>query len=83
MYELADRDFWYRRTPYSPAEASLMTSLSDVIETLTRENGRAIRPFICLFPPIPVLRTVAALAGGRPLRILEIGGGAAAISAPI
>ena len=82
MYELADRDLWYCKTLYSTAEAAMMASLSDSIETLTESSyGRAIRPFMCLFPPMPILRTVTALARNRPLKIFEIGGGAGYLGA--
>jgi CheY-like chemotaxis protein len=82
MYELADRELWYRKTPYSPAEAATMASLSDSIEGLTASAfGRPVRPFMCLFPPIPIWRTVTALAQRRPLRVFEIGGGAGYLGA--
>ena len=82
MYELADQNLWYRGIGYSPDEAAMMMAISDFVETLTRQTfDRGIRPFMCLFPPVPVWRTVNALSRGSPLRVLEIGPGSGYLGA--
>ncbi len=82
MHELADRSLWYRGIGYSPDEADMMIAISDAVEALTRQAfDRGIRPFMCLFPPVPVWRTVSALSRGNPLRILEIGPGSGYLGA--
>jgi hypothetical protein len=82
MHELADRDLWYRRTPYSAIERTLMMGVSNDIEALTiRQFGTAIRPFMCLFPPIPLLRAINALAGDQRPSVLEIGPGSGTLGA--
>jgi len=82
MYELADRDAWYRKMLYSLDEQRLILDLSATIEALTRDLfGKAVQPFMCLFPPIPLLRAVEALAGGRRMTVLEIGPGSGYLGA--
>ena len=81
MCEIANRNHWYREVRYSAKEAELISQLASRIEELTAGMGHRIRPFMCLFPPIPVLRAVEALASGRKLRILEIGPGSGHLGA--
>lgn len=82
MYELADRTQFYERDLYSDDEASLMLALSEKIEQLTTTHfGRPVQPFMCLFPPIRILRAIDKVAKERPLTIYEIGPGSGFLGA--
>jgi hypothetical protein len=75
MNELEDAERYYRTASYSKTEAGLMRRTCEVVENLTAELfDRPTQPFMCLFPPLEVLRTVAAIAP-EDASILEIGPG--------
>ena len=80
---LSRREHLEERT-YSEAEAEAIVKLSGQIRALTGNlYGRTVQPMMCLFPPLPILRAVEAIAKarGRRLRIFEIGPGAGYLGA--
>jgi SAM-dependent methyltransferase len=82
MNEIHDRDFWYRRMTYSRVEGAMISGVADVIERITDEiGGVGVRPFMAMFPCIPVVRAVSALGGGRTLRVIEVGSGSGQLGA--
>jgi len=84
MYEVVDRDHWLNRLQWSPAEQELIATLRGEIEALTaRLYQRPVQPLMCLFPPLPILRLIEALAAhrGRRLRIVEVGPGSGYLGA--
>lgn len=78
MYETRSREEWLKQKFYSQHEAEAMQRLSAQIERLTaRLFDRPVRPLMCLFAPIMLLRMIEHLSthAGRRLTILEIGPG--------
>ncbi len=80
MYELADRKFWLNEMRWSEGEQRHMLALREEIESLTGTLfNKPIQPLMCLFPPLPIVRTIEAVAAQSrqpSLRVLEIGPGA-------
>jgi hypothetical protein len=79
MCELKSRSAHLEDRAYSDAEARLILELSTRIELLTgRLFGKPVRPLMCMFPPMPLIRMVEHFANaiGRRLIVLEIGPGA-------
>jgi hypothetical protein len=82
---LSRREHLEERT-YSEAEAEAILKVSSQIRALTGNlYGRTVQPLMCLFPPVPILRAVEAIAKarGRRLRIFEIGPGSGYLGASL
>jgi hypothetical protein len=75
MNELEDADRYYRKALYSKREAALMLRTCQTVEKITTEMyDRPTQPFMCLFPPFDIVRTVVSIAPSR-VTVLEIGPG--------
>jgi hypothetical protein len=84
MYELLPRQEWLETKRYSEREVEEIRRLVQQIQTVTASLfGRSVQPLMCLFPPIPIVRAVEAIAHSRRrrLRVLEIGPGSAHLGA--
>jgi hypothetical protein len=85
MYETADQTLWLVEEKWSEQERALILKLREHIKNLTAsifEN--AVDPFMNLFLPIPIMRMVEFIsqeAGGKKLKVLEIGPGSGCLSA--
>jgi hypothetical protein len=81
MYETLPRCEYLEERTFIEAEAEAIMKLSGQIRAVTTKLfGRTVQPLMCLFPPIPIVRAVEAIAKtrGRGLRIFEIGPGSGA-----
>ncbi len=74
MSELEDAKRYYELELYSEEEAALVRKTARVIEEVTQRLFRSVQPFLSLFPPIDVLRTVRALTESNAT-VFEIGPG--------
>ncbi|HXF54903.1 MAG TPA: hypothetical protein VNK52_12335 [Hyphomicrobiaceae bacterium] len=84
MYELLARTPLLEHPLYSETEARAISRLSDQIRTLTVERfGRPVRPLMCLFAPMALLRAIETMAAMRQrrLRVYEIGPGSGYLGA--
>jgi hypothetical protein len=84
LQETLSRKEHLEERTYSEPEAEAILKLVGQIRALTGKlYGREVQPLMCLFPPIPLLRAVEAIAKarGRRLRIFEIGPGAGYLGA--
>jgi hypothetical protein len=78
MYELLPREQTLSTKAFSKREALIINQMAGQIADLTEKRyGRRIRPLMCLFPQVPILRAVEWLAqqAGRRLTVMEIGPG--------
>jgi hypothetical protein len=81
MREVENADDFYCERLYSEDEARLILETSDDIESLTgRLFGRSTQPFMTLFTPFDILRTVKLLAPANAT-VLEIGPGSGILGA--
>jgi hypothetical protein len=84
MYELLPRRQTLETRQYGATEAKLINQLVGQIGDVTeRHFKRRIRPLMCLFPPIPILRVIEWLAAqhNRRLTVFEIGPGSGHLGA--
>jgi hypothetical protein len=79
MHENSSRKEWLDGYRCSRAERALIEQLRAGIADLTTSLfASPVEPFMCLFPPLPILRVIEAVRGARgdrPLTVLEIGPG--------
>jgi hypothetical protein len=62
-YELLVQKEWLETKLYSKQEADLILQLVEQIEATTADLfGRRTTPLMCLFPPMPIVRAVEAIA---------------------
>lgn len=80
MYETAGNSHWLKEMRCSAQEQRDVLSLRDEVQALSGALfGKPLQPRNCLFPPLPIVRTIEAIAtatGRRSLRVFEIGPGA-------
>jgi hypothetical protein len=84
LQETLSRKEHLEERTYSEAEAEAIKKVSEQIRAVTTKfYGRTVQPLMCLFPPLPILRAVEAIAKarGRRLRIFEIGPGSGYLGA--
>jgi hypothetical protein len=84
MYELLPRSEWLEKQRYTEQEKQAILQLVDQIRALTGDLfGRSVQPLMCLFPPIPIVRAIEAIAvsRGRRLQIFEVGPGSGYVGA--
>jgi len=82
MWEPASREHWLNEVGWSASEEALILRFRAEVRALTvRIFDRSVEPFMCLFPPMPILRLIEAVSAHlhRRLRILEVGPGSGAL----
>lgn len=84
MYELLPRQDWLDTKRYTEREAgAIQKVVSQIYEVTARHFQKPVAPLMCLFPPIPIVRAVEAIASvvDRRLKIFEIGPGSGHLGA--
>lgn len=85
MHEIAPRAHWLGIEKFSVEEQNLMIKMQNEIWSLTDYLfQKPVLPFMCLFAPLPIVRTIEALravANKKRLTVLEVGPGSGFLAA--